>query len=206
MKIEKWNGYAIRFVEVDGEWWAVATDVTSALGLKQTSRAVNSLDPDGVTSSKVIDSMGRAQQANVINEFNIYKLVFKSKKAEAIEFQRWVFEVIKQLRKSSGLEGFEIFRMLDKEHQKQMMADLSRGLKRPVRLDFIKANTIANKAVSTKYGYPKMVKKAEMTPEMMLTRESILEDTTQLMSAKDKFGLDIRVAETIYAKQREAAQ
>ncbi len=79
MKTEQWNGYDIRFVEVDGEWWAVATDVTSALGLKQTSRAINSLEPDGVTSSKVIDSMGRAQQANVINEFNIYNWCLKVK-------------------------------------------------------------------------------------------------------------------------------
>lgn len=39
-----------------------------------------------------------------------------------------------------------------------------------------------------------------MTPEMMLAREPILADTTQLMSVKDKFGLDIHVAETIYAK------
>lgn len=30
MKTELWNGYEIRFVEKDEEWWAVAADVTKA--------------------------------------------------------------------------------------------------------------------------------------------------------------------------------
>jgi hypothetical protein len=32
MKVENWNGHAIRFVERSGEWWAVAKDVAAALG------------------------------------------------------------------------------------------------------------------------------------------------------------------------------
>ena len=31
MKIENWNGYDIRFVEHNGEWWAIAKDVAKAL-------------------------------------------------------------------------------------------------------------------------------------------------------------------------------
>ena len=34
MRIEEWNGYKIRFVEKDGEWWAVLKDVCDALELK----------------------------------------------------------------------------------------------------------------------------------------------------------------------------
>jgi prophage antirepressor-like protein len=26
MRVENWNGHAIRFVEKDGEWWAVAVE------------------------------------------------------------------------------------------------------------------------------------------------------------------------------------
>jgi prophage antirepressor-like protein len=25
-KVKKWNGYEIRFVDYEGEWWAVAAD------------------------------------------------------------------------------------------------------------------------------------------------------------------------------------
>ena len=80
MKTEIWNGYPIRFVEKDGEWWAVAKDVTDALGLIQSTRAVSSLK--GVTKSKVLTDGGQ-QVVNIINEKDIYRLVFKSRKLEA---------------------------------------------------------------------------------------------------------------------------
>lgn len=197
MKIENWNGYDIRFIDRHGEWWAVAKDVTDALGLKQVTRAISTLK--GVTKSKVLTNGGE-QEVSIIDEKNIYRLAFKSRKKEAEDFQDWVFETIKQLRQSVGLEGFEVFRMLDKEHQKQAMKNLQKAINQPVRTDFIKANIIANKAVSTKFGYPKMVKKADMTPEMLVAREPILDDTVDLMGVKDKFDLPISVSERIYTK------
>lgn len=200
MKTEIWNGHAIRFVTVDGEWWAVAKDVTNALGLKQVTRAIHSLPKDGVTTSKVIDSLNRSQDVNIINEKNIYRMAFKSRKKEAEEFQDWIFDIIKELRESTGLEGFQVFRMLDKEHQKAAMQNLKKSLRKPVRVDFIKANVIANKAVSNKHGFPKMVKKAEMTPDMLVERQDILDETVELMGTKDKFNLDFSVSEKIYSR------
>lgn len=203
MKTEIWNGHTIRFVEIDNEWWAVAKDVTNALGLKQVTRAIYSLPKDGVTTSKVIDSLGRSQDVNIINEKNIYRMAFKSRKKEAEQFQDWVFDVIKQLRQSVGIEGFQVFRMLDKEHQKEAMTKLNRSIQDPKRTDFIKANSIANKAVSTIYGYPKMVKKEDMTPEMLVDREPILDETVELMAVKKKYGLQFSVSEKIYNRFAE---
>ena len=88
--------------------------------------------------------------------------------------------------------------MLDKEHQREMMGKLNRGLKKPKRVDFIKANTISNKAVSIKYGYPKMIKKADMSPEMLVDRQELLEDTVELKEIKDKYGLKLSVSEEVY--------
>ena len=201
MKTEIWNGNKIRFVEVNDEWWAVAKDVAEALGLKQVTRAIHSLPKDGVTTSKVIDSLGRIQEVNIINEKNIYRMVFKSRKKEAEQFQDWVFDVIKELRQSIGIEGFQVFRMLDKEHQKEAMAKLSYAITEPKPRDYIKANVIANKAVSTIYGYPKMVKKGAMTPKMLVDREAILDETVQLMMMKEKYGLHFSVSEKIYSRQ-----
>ncbi len=195
MKTEIWNNHEIRFVEKDGEWWAVAADVCAALGLKQVTRALSSLK--GVTKSKTLTNGGE-QELNIIDEKNIYRLVFKSRKPEAEEFQDWVFDVLKTLRQSSGLAGFEIFRMLDKEHQKAAMSRLSRSLEHPVRVDFIRANTIANKAVSDKHHFPKMVKKADMTPDMLAERQSILDSTVELMAFNEKYNLGISVSEKVH--------
>ncbi len=199
MKTENWNGYEIRFVDINDEWWAVAKDVAEALGLKQVTRAIHSLPKDGVTTSKVIDSLGRTQDVNIINEKNIYRMAFKSRKKEAEAFQDWIFDIIKELRQSTGLEGFQVFRMLDKEHQKSAMQNLKKSLRKPVRVDFIKANVIANKAVSNKHGFPKMIKKAEMTPDMLVERQEILDSTVELMGIKDRYGLKLSVSEEIYA-------
>lgn len=136
---------------------------------------------------------------NIICEKDIYRLVFKSRKPEAEAFQDWVYEMLKTLRQQTGLEGFQIFRMLDKEHQKEAMKRLHDSLHKPVRVDFIKANTIANKAVSNKYGYPTMIKKSEMTPQMLEEREKILDDTVELMATNDKFHLGLSVSEKIYS-------
>ena len=136
----------------------------------------------------------------IVNEFGIYDAVFQSRKKEAKQFRRWVYDLLKELREAEGLAGFEIFRQLDKEHQKAEMKKLRDGLKQPVRVDFIKANTITNKAVSNKHGLPKMVKKGDMTPEMLKEREPILEDTVKLMGMKDEFGLDISVSDAVYKK------
>lgn len=209
IRTEIWKDHEIRFVEQKGEWWGVAADVCKPLGLTNVTRALKGLPTPGVTTSKVGVVTGTKKdgtpaiqevEVNIINELNIYRLVFKSRKPEAEAFQDWVFNVLKELRQSTGLEGFQVFRMMDKEHQKEAMLKLRDGLKKPVRVDFIKANTITNKAISTKHGHEKMVKKAEMTPEMLLERQPILEETVELMRFRDKYGMDISVSKIIYDK------
>lgn len=197
MKTENWNGHNIRFVDVNGEWWAVLSDVATALML-ETKELNRRLDDEVVSKHPIKDSLGRNQETSIVSEFGIYDAIFSSRKKEAKEFKRWVFKVIKKLRQSTGLEGFEIFRALDKEHQRKMMNQLSQSLAHPVQVNFIKANMVANKAVSTKFGYSKMVKKGEMTPDMLKERENILEDTVSLMALQDKYHLNLSVSQTIY--------
>lgn len=199
LKTENWNGHKIRFVEREaGVWWAVLADITKALDL--SAREVRRRLPDDVVSTHMVDSGNGLRKMLIVNEYGIYETVFESRKKEAKDFKRWVFDMIKTLRKQTGLEGFQIFRMLDKEHQRAAMAKLSQSLRQPKRVDFIKANTIANKAVSARHGYPKMLKKNEMTPNMLIDREPILEDTVDLMGVVDRFQLPIKVSEAIYQK------
>lgn len=130
-------------------------------------------------------------------------MAFKSRKKEAEAFQDWIFDIIKELRQSTGLEGFQVFRMLDKEHQKEAMTKLSHAITEPKPVDYIKANVITNKAVSTIYGHSKMVKKKDMTPEMLVDREPILDETVELMTVKEKYGLQFSVSEKIYNRSAE---
>lgn len=197
MKTENWNGHNIRFVDVNGEWWAVLGDVASALTLR-TDKLNDRIEDDNLSKVAIKDSLGRNQETSIINEFGIYEAVFSSRKPQARDFKRWVFSIIKDLREKSGLQGFEVFRTLDKEHQRKMMNQLNQSLSHPVQINFIKANIVANKAVSTKFGYSKMVKKGEMTPDMLKERENILEDTVSLMALQDKYHLNLSVSQTIY--------
>jgi prophage antirepressor-like protein len=203
IRTETWNGYEIRFVEKGGEWWAVAKDVAEALGYAHTPHMVRLLDPKdrGVHKVDTVYGLGtRVQEVTIISEIGIYDAIFNSQKPEAKEFKCWVFDMIKTLRQASGLEGFQVFRMLDKAHQVEHMYKLSHALENPVQVDFIKANTITNKAVSNMYGHKKMVKKANMTPEMLVARQPILEDTVDLMSVNKRFNLGISVSQAVYGK------
>ena len=209
MKIETWNGHSIRFIEREpGDWWAVALDVAEALEYKDCVNAIKQHCPQvvkhhlGVQTGIKSDGTPAQQtvQVNIIPERDVYRVVFRSNQPDAVSFQNWICDVLQELRRASGLEGFQVFRMLDKEHQKEMMHKLRDGLSHPVRVDFIKANTIANKAVSTNYGYPQMLKKDQMTPDMLLERQPILQDTVTLMEANDSFGLGLSISDAVYQK------
>lgn len=197
MKTESWNNHLIRFVENGGEWWAVAVDVAKALGIGNTTMALKRINVDDKALIAIEGITKGNDLVNIISEFGIYDMVFTSHKPEAKAFKRWVYEILKTLRQSTRLEGFQLFRMLDKEHQKEAMSKLKEAIRQPVKVDFIKANTIANKAVSTKYGYSKMIKKSNMTPEMLVDRQMLLDDTVELMGFKDKFGLNLSVSDEI---------
>lgn len=197
IRVENWNGYDIRFVDHNGEWWAVLTDICKPLGLRSDNVKV-SLGVSHCSTGVVSNILGRQRKMLIVDEIGIYNTIFKSRKPEAEAFQDWVFSVIKYLREQTGLEGFEVFRMMDIEHQKQAMTRLHDGLSQPMTVDYIKANMIANKAVANKYGYPKMVKKDNMTPQMMKDRQPIVDETINLMITKERYGLDFSVSDAIY--------
>jgi predicted AAA+ superfamily ATPase len=94
---------------------------------------------------------------------------------------------------------------MDKEHQKEAMRRLNASLHEPVKVDYIKANTIADKAVSARHGLPKLVKKSAMNAAMLQDRQSVLDDTVQLMALNDRFGLGLSVSKAIYGKYGAAA-
>lgn len=197
IKTEIWLEHEIRFVEIEGEWWGIAKDIANALCYSSTAAMTRHLKSKFLTHVKLT---GMNQKFTALSEQGIYKAITRSQRPEAEAFEDWLFEVVKTLRQSSGVEGFQIFCMLDKEHQKETMAKLQQSLLQPTKVNFIKANTIANKAVSSRHGHVKSLKKNQMTPEMLIEREPILADTVDLMIAKEKFRLDLSVSKKVYEK------
>lgn len=199
MKVENWNGYDIRFVEHNGEWWAVMVDLAVALNLR-ADKIRERLEDDYLIRVPISDDLGRTQDTYIVHELGIYDAVIRSRKPEARAFKNWVFSVIKYLREQSGLEGFELFKMMDTGFQKTCMTRLHDGLPVPTKADYCKANMITNKAVANVFEFDTAVKKDDMTPSMLKLRHEILPYTVDLIVAKDRFGLDISVSENVYKK------
>lgn len=86
-----------------GEPWFVLKDCMSILDLGNPTETVKLFDEDEFSTAEVIDSIGRRQQAYIISEPGLYRLVMRSRKPEAKEFQRWVtHEVLPAIRKTGG--------------------------------------------------------------------------------------------------------
>ncbi len=99
----------VRVFVVDNEPYFYLVDVCSVLGLSQTNKVKERLNKDGWNTIPVIDSLGRTQQATFINESNLYKVIFQSRKTEAERFTEWVTsEVLPSIRKNGMYAKEEI--------------------------------------------------------------------------------------------------
>ncbi len=95
------EGRDVRVTLVEGEPWWVVRDVCEVLDLGNPSETVKRLEPDEVSSTEVIDSLGRRQTANIVSEGGLYSLILGSRKPEAKAFKRWVtHEVLPTIRKN----------------------------------------------------------------------------------------------------------
>ena len=89
----------VRTVQKDGEPWWIARDVCAVLGLDVNSGARN-LDDDE-KGLHIMQTPGGPQEMTTISESGLYNLIFRSRKAEAKAFRRWVtHEVLPALRRT----------------------------------------------------------------------------------------------------------
>ncbi len=119
-KLENWNGFEIRFVSVKDEWHAVLKDVAEALNYRDAFNAGKYL-PEKYKGLYKVQTPGGPQEVLTVSEVGLYRLISRSNKPEAQEFQDHIYNTIKQLRQSVGLEAYEAFRMLDKQKQREVM-------------------------------------------------------------------------------------
>ena len=135
MRTENWCGYDIRFIEINGEWWAILKDICNALRLK-TFDVSQRLDSDMIERVPIeitrssnrptrykgdFHDMGSTGVVNsksivymlAINEEGIYEALYASRRLEARKFRRWSATVMRKLRSRVGLQGYEVMRMTE---------------------------------------------------------------------------------------------
>lgn len=99
----------VRVLERERSPWFVAADVCRVLGFANPTDVLLSLDADEkdkldrTTLGVSEGAKGGAKFLNVINESGLYALVFRSRKATARAFRKWVTsEVLPAIRQTGG--------------------------------------------------------------------------------------------------------
>lgn len=94
--------HSVRIELINNDPWFCLADVCEILELSNSRMALNRLDEKGV-SKIYIPTNGGNQELTFINEPNLYRVIFRSNKAEATKFQDWVFdEVLPTIRKTGS--------------------------------------------------------------------------------------------------------
>ena len=103
LQVFNYKEQVVRTVKRDGEVWFVAKDVCDVLGLSNATEALRALDDDERNTLRISEGIRGNPTMNVINEPGLYALVFRSNKAEAKAFARWVrHEVLPAIRKTGS--------------------------------------------------------------------------------------------------------
>ena len=93
------EGQNVRITTVNNEIYFSVADVGKVLGLSNVYRNIRQFKK-GCHSVTTLTNGGE-QEVIYINESNLYRLIFRSRKDEAILFQDWIFEeVLPSIRKT----------------------------------------------------------------------------------------------------------
>lgn len=99
----EYNGAAVRVVTIDGEPWFVGKDVAEVLGYADHTNAMKQHCRGVVKRHPIVDALGRTQEARILSEPDVLRLIVGSRLPAAERFERWVFEeVLPTIRRTGG--------------------------------------------------------------------------------------------------------
>ena len=94
------KGLKVRTQNQNDEVWFCLKDVCKILEISNSRKVVERLNSKGVTTSDTL-TKGGIQKLTYINESNLYKVIFQSRKPQAEQFTEWVTsEVLPTLRRT----------------------------------------------------------------------------------------------------------
>ncbi|MGL5880259.1 MAG: BRO-N domain-containing protein [Xenococcaceae cyanobacterium] len=101
-KLQSCLGIEVRFVEIDGVYYANGSDCAKALNFSNPSRdIVNKVWAEYRFKFNADESVG--QPGWWLNEYGVHQLLFASDHPKAVQFQRWVFEEVLPKLRAEGL-------------------------------------------------------------------------------------------------------
>lgn len=89
LQIFNFNNHEVRTTLINDEPYFCLKDVCDILELSNSRKVLERLNPEGVTTSDTLTN-GGMQKMNFINESNLYKVIFQSRKEEAEHFTEYV--------------------------------------------------------------------------------------------------------------------
>jgi prophage antirepressor-like protein len=99
-----------------------ASEIGEMLGIVNIRTTVQKYRKDDVHSMYTIDSLGRQQNTVFLTEKGLYKVILKSRKEFAQQFEDYVFKfLIEQRTKSTELKAQELKRMVAKEREAHLL-------------------------------------------------------------------------------------
>jgi len=97
------EGAPVRVVQIEGEPHFIGKDVAERLGYADPTNAMKQHCRGVVKRHPIVDALGRSQQARIISEPDVLRLIIKSTLPAADRFERWVFEdVLPSIRKTGA--------------------------------------------------------------------------------------------------------
>lgn len=128
-RTDTWNGKTIRFVEIDGEWYAVLKDICDALNISNArvvryripikfmeKVSISDVSSNYVTSdlhsTEVTSRARHTQTMIVVNSKGVYYAFLGSRKLEAQKFVDWIMDTIDAKRAEEGYEEHQILQFV----------------------------------------------------------------------------------------------
>lgn len=99
---------SIRTLQINGEPYWVAVDVTKILGYKRNDDAIKR-HCQYPLKRRVLDINGRMHESYIIPESDLYRLIVHSKLKSAQKFEKWVFEEVLPTIRKTGSYGERTF-------------------------------------------------------------------------------------------------
>ena len=116
----------VRTKMISNEPYFMLSDVCRVLEIKNSRDSKNRLNEKGVATTDILTN-GGIQKADFINESNLYKLVFQSRKPQAEKFSDWVTsEVLPSIRKYGAYMTTEVIEktLMDPDYLIQLATNL----------------------------------------------------------------------------------
>lgn len=89
----KYHDKNVRIINIDGNPWWIAKDVSEILEYSDTQAMTRRLDEDDVTGCTDATS-GQDRELKIINEYGLYDAVLGCKKPDAKHFKRWITHTV----------------------------------------------------------------------------------------------------------------